>query len=102
MPQPINPRDIQGKAPQEVASIFLTAHDGIQRQAEVAAWEQHHRFPEQSQEAHFWLSVINHIVFGGEWPPVDRQQFVATPAMVGGVMSDPDIDALLAIRDDDN
>lgn len=58
--------------PTFVASELLAKEQGNRHNAEVLAWNQRNRFPNDrpSPEASFWLTTIAHIVDGTEDPQV--------------------------------
>ncbi|MHB1310613.1 MAG: hypothetical protein ACYC3L_01260 [Gemmatimonadaceae bacterium] len=64
--------NMNNRAPAEMASALLTEHHGNQRAAEVEAWAQEARYPKDSPQSDYWVSVVRAVVFKGEYPPVAR------------------------------
>jgi len=68
--------DLARLSPPEAASKMLTAHEGVQRNAEAEAWHFAERYDHASQDYKFFVEVVRHIVWGGEFPAVERRQLV--------------------------
>lgn len=63
----------QNLSPAEGASHLLTLSEGVARNAEAYAWSQANLYPQDHDGRRFWVQVVRHIVFGGEFPVVDRK-----------------------------
>ena len=74
------PQSFANKAPQEVASVLLTKNNAMQRAAEVEAWNYAYKYPNDSQEHRFFVEVVRFVVFGGEYPAVERSKVPQSPA----------------------
>ena len=65
--------EFRDKSPQEAASMLLAKFRGVQRNAEVEAWKHAEGFATDSQSYRYWVETVRAIVFGGEFPAVDRK-----------------------------
>jgi hypothetical protein len=69
----MNLSELATMSPPEAASTLLTLHKGVQRSAEVYAWDIASKFEPSSTQYKFFTAVIGHICFGGEYPEVERK-----------------------------
>jgi hypothetical protein len=61
--------------PWNVASQLLTQFNGVQREAESAAWERVKKTEPGSPQRQTWMMVVNCILEGTELPPVPRKPY---------------------------
>lgn len=61
--------------PPEAAHELLKQAGGVQRNAEVKAWEYAYGHGLDKPLGQMWVAVVRHIVEGTEIPPVQRREY---------------------------